>query len=214
MSRAEFAERLSAEWPELSPEQRARVVAFYQSVCDENERQNLTRLISPADFIEGHVVDVRELLKSELVQFPAMDLGSGVGVPGLLAALVRDDQWVLSESEGHKAAFLARIVSEMGLSARVSVTSERGEQYLKAKTVESIVSRAVGKVEKLYTWLRPCSTWNNLVLLKGPGWEDEWKSFQQTKFRKELEVSGTHSYAVGAEQKKRIIVRVSRIRRA
>src|SRR5579884_2712123 len=96
----EFRRLLKESWPELAVVRHELVVRFYRLVLAENEKQNLTRLTSPKEFIEGHVLDVRALLKSGLLSFPAMDLGSGGGVPGLLAAATSDDQWVLAESEG------------------------------------------------------------------------------------------------------------------
>jgi 16S rRNA (guanine527-N7)-methyltransferase len=92
---------------DLSPLRRDSVLAFYSALLRENEIQNLTRLTAPQDFLEGHLLDARALLESGLVSFPAMDLGSGCGVPGLLAAVLTDQgKWVLAESEGRKAEFL------------------------------------------------------------------------------------------------------------
>src|SRR5271156_4525490 len=93
----EFRKLLKEAWPELSVVQEERVVRFYRLLLAENEIQNLTRLTSPKDFVEGHVLDVKALLKSGLLSFPAMDLGSGCGVPGLLAAAVSENAWVLAE---------------------------------------------------------------------------------------------------------------------
>src|SRR4051812_14678809 len=95
----------SREWPELSSAQLMRIQRFYDELVSGNERQNLTRLIEPEDFVEGHLLDVRELLKSGLLEFPAADLGSGCGVPGLLAAAIEEKPWLLLESEGQKARF-------------------------------------------------------------------------------------------------------------
>ncbi|MCM2323142.1 MAG: class I SAM-dependent methyltransferase [Oligoflexia bacterium] len=213
MSNQAFSEELSAGWPDLEPAVHERVLKFYSLVVDENSRQNLTRLISPKDFFEGHVLDVKELLKSGLVQFPAMDLGSGGGVPGLLAAVVHPGDWVLSESEGMKANFLSRAVQELGLGDRVRVSNARGEKFLITSAVKSVVARAVGPVDRIYAWLRPCSTWNNLVLLKGPAWKAEWERFQAGKLGKELSIGAKFEYRVGAEKKERLIVRLDRAAR-
>src|SRR5689334_13119039 len=92
----------------ISSKTKDQLVQFYRLVCEENSHQNLTRLISPEDFLRGHVLDVVELLKLNFLQYPALDLGSGLGVPGLLAALLYPEKWVLIESEGRKAEFLNR----------------------------------------------------------------------------------------------------------
>jgi 16S rRNA (guanine527-N7)-methyltransferase len=206
----ELENLVSSVWPELSPSQKRGVVRFYELLLAENEVQNLTRLISPKDFLEGHLLDVKELLVSGLVKYPAMDLGSGGGVPGLLAAVIQGESWVLADSEGRKATFLMAAAEKLGL-ANVQVFSGRGEEFLKRGSVGSVVARAVGSVEKIYAWLRPCSTWNNLVLLKGPGWDAEWKTFQESKHRKELKVANEYAYRVGEPAKSLRIVRVERV---
>ena len=207
-----FRERLVSVWPELSEEQVSRVVRFYELVCAENEIQNLTRLISPQDFIEGHVLDVKALRESNLVSFPAMDLGSGGGVPGLLFAAIEPKPWILVDSEGRKADFLTRAAQELGLS-HVQVFGKRAEEILRNTAVESIVARAVGPVDRIYGWIRGCSTWNNLVLLKGPGWGEEWVKFQTEKHHRELEIEAQFDYTVGAEEKQRRILRVGRAKK-
>lgn len=217
MDSQEFLEILRHGWPELPEEAARRVSVFRERLVDENARQNLTKLIAPQDFFEGHVLDVKALLACGLTTFPAMDLGSGCGVPGLLAAIIQPQPWVLAESEGHKATFLARCVDEMGLKDVVQVHAGRAEAYWSGKpcppAVQSIVCRAVGPVERIYGWLRSCSTWNNLILLKGPRWSEEWDGFERGHHRGELKQTGHFEYEVGAEAKKRIIVRLERVPR-
>jgi 16S rRNA (guanine527-N7)-methyltransferase len=200
----EFLDVLKRGWPGLSSDEYLSIQRFRDLVVAENARQNLTRLLNPTDFFEGHVLDVKELLSLDWVSRPAMDLGSGVGVPGLLSAVLDQKPWVLAESEGRKAAFL-------------EVFSGRAEACLKTlsseNAVQSVVARAVGPVERIYSWIRDCSTWNNLILLKGPGWEKEWEAFQSGRYRGELTVSRTHDYKVGQEQKLRKIIRLDRVPR-
>lgn len=209
---SELMDRLQAAWPGLDPTSYDKIVRFHAILAEENEKQNLTRLISPKDFVEGHVLDVRELLQSRLVDFPAMDLGSGCGVPGVLAAAVGGTPWILAESERHKAEFLFRAVRELGLTSS-RVVADRGENFLSENTVQSVVARAVGPIERIYGWLHSCSTWNNLVLLKGPAWKTEWEAFGKSKFRRELSVDRLHEYQVGEENKHRVIVRLKRVPR-
>lgn len=187
------------------------VLKFYELLLEENKVQNLTRLTSPEDFIEGHLLDVLELLKSDFLQYPAMDLGSGPGVPGLLASLIEAEAkpWVLCESEKSKALFLARVSSSLSLN-HVQVHSGRAEDFLKTNKVGSVVCRAVGNVQKIYSWLRPCSTWNNLILFKGPSWEEEWKDAPRSAKLGDLKVKNTKKYFVGAQKKERVLLEVVR----
>jgi 16S rRNA (guanine527-N7)-methyltransferase len=208
---ADIRERAHLEWPGLSTDQLVRIQAYYERLVTENEIQNLTRLSSPEDFIEGHLIDVRELLKTGFLEYPAADLGSGAGVPGLLAAAIEPARWLLIESERQKARFLQETATALGLST-VQVFAERGESVLKQHSAKSVVARAVGPVDRIFGWLKS-STWNKLILLKGPKWEEEWSSFQRTGVGKKLRLTGSHAYEVGKENKRRLIVCLERVPR-
>jgi 16S rRNA (guanine527-N7)-methyltransferase len=208
----ELQQRIREAWPGLDDSVYERIARFHQILIDENQKQNLTRLTSPKDFVEGHLLDVRELVGSRFVDYPAMDLGSGCGVPGVLAAVVSGNRWILAESERHKAEFLFRCVRELGLT-NSQVVADRGESFLQENAVQTVVARAVGPVERIYAWLRPCSTWNTLVLLKGPAWKSEWETFEKSKFRGELLLEQVREYRVGDENKQRIIARLRRVPR-
>jgi 16S rRNA (guanine527-N7)-methyltransferase len=210
MSQIEFQDRLKLTWPTLSSVQFDKISQFYQLVITENEVQNLTRLISPSDFLSGHVLDVIELQRSGLVDYPAMDLGSGPGVPGLLSAIVDGKPWILTDSEGRKSAFLSAAAQKIGL-LNVQVFGKRAEDVLKTSPVQSVVARAVGPVGRIFTWIERCSTWNSLILLKGPGWEAEWEAFQQETKKKKLQIVADHFYEVGEDKKQRHIIKLKRI---
>ena len=224
----ELSQLLSEHSPEIAPEIQGRIQTFYELLRAENEIQNLTRLISPEDFYFGHLLDVLELLKTGWIKYPALDIGSGGGIPGLLAAIIHPGLWILCESEKRKADFLQRAVNSLRLETTVQVTSLRVEDYLKSKRVNTLVARAVGNVERIHGWIRKYSTWNTikvnganapatqLILFKGPGWEEEWKTFGQGKYRDEVLVKESHSYKIlrslnqPAEEKSRLLIQLVR----
>jgi 16S rRNA (guanine(527)-N(7))-methyltransferase RsmG len=201
----------------LSKPQIDAASAFRAAVLDENERQNLTRLLNPQDFFRGHVLDVLELrrFRAQIGDLgnSALDLGTGAGVPGLLsAAIFPDERWILVDSEVRKAEYLTRAVDQLGLSARVQVIHGRMEQVSDEIPQVTIVSRAVGTVEKLMAWLDSCSTWNTMILLKGPRWNPEWAEFQQSRWRKTLQLGNRHEYFVG-DQITRVAIQLKRVPR-
>lgn len=217
MSRdSRLEELLIQHWPQLPTEARERVLQFQSLLEAENKVQNLTRLVSGQDFWDGHVRDVQELINAQMVEYPAMDMGSGCGVPGLLHAAITGSaqgRWVLAESEGHKAEFLKRAVEALGLAKNVEVFSGRAENYLRDHRVNSIVARAVGPIERIMGWIHGCSTWNNLVLLKGPAWSQEWETLKNGRYKKRLEIKKSHSYTVGADQKTRLVIKIMNVPR-
>ena len=187
-----------------------KLVLYRELVLKENEAQNLTRLLSPRDFFEGHMVDCIELVKSGLLDHRMLDLGSGVGVPGVPCAILEPHtDWVLCESEGRKADFLTQTGGALGL-LNVRVFRGRAENWLATNSRDTIIARAVGPVGRIFGWIGKCSTWNNLLLLKGKGWEQEWVASQIEGIGENLRKDSEYSYKGGEEDKRRVIVKLGR----
>ena len=183
---------------------------FGEILYRENENQNLTRIVGTDEFVDGHLVDVLELLSLPTLGKRILDIGTGSGVPGLLAAAISshaDRIWFLTESEGKKADYLMRAKEELNLS-RVSVFSKRAEEVTSLVNPDTIIARAVGTADKLASWVWNCSTWNNLILFKSRGWEQEWADAQLTRFGKKLTVIHTHDYS--SKGKTRLLVTLKR----
>ncbi len=206
-------QELKAVGIELSSEAEQKLTRFYELLKEENKKQNLTRLIEPRDFIEGHVYDAWKLHHSGFLHSPSLDLGSGAGSPGLICALFNPQhQWVLTDSEKRKAAFLIQAQKQLQLE-NCQVFADRAERLLKSKPVPCITVRAVGTVSKIFALLSTCSTWNTLLLLKGPRWQEEWTEFQGGSFRSQLKIEAVQNYEVGIERKKRLLINLKRVPR-
>lgn len=212
---AELLQIMKSEWADAPEGAHDRVLAYYAELLDGNQKQNLTRLTSPAEFFWGHLWDVVQLLKILPPDQIALDLGSGCGVPGLLAAIIRPQAWILTESEKLKAQFLEETAHKFGVSDTVRVYPGRAEDFLKGQRVDAIVSRAVGKIDKLFTWVGPCSTWNTMILFKGPGWTSEWAEFSSK--RKKLSIRKKIEYPAltpkdPTQKATRVLVILDRVR--
>ncbi|HEX2043155.1 MAG TPA: RsmG family class I SAM-dependent methyltransferase [Acidimicrobiales bacterium] len=79
---------------------------------------------------------------------PALDLGSGAGLPGLvLAAADRASAWVLLDGREKSAAFLDEAVERLGMSKRVRVVGDRAEVAARSEMrgqMALVVARGVG----------------------------------------------------------------------
>jgi 16S rRNA (guanine(527)-N(7))-methyltransferase RsmG len=194
----------------LSEDQAGRAALFAHILHRENEAQNLTRILGPKEFVEGHLRDVMELLGAPTLGRRILDVGSGSGVPGLLAAALCADSdriWFLTESEKMKADYLRRAQEELGL-VRVAVLGKRAEEVVGVVNPDTVIARAVGTVEKVAGWIWSCSTWNNLILFKSRGWSEEWREAQSARHGKKLTIIHTHEYS--SEEKKRLLVTLKR----
>lgn len=192
-------------------DQAALLVRFWSLVCAENLVQNLTRITEVEAFAEEHVRDSWELIRADWLQGKIVDLGTGGGFPGIPCAIMNPAlTWVLIDSERSKIDFVNRAVSDLGLK-NVQGIHGRAEDILKFGRYDFVVSRALGPVTRIFGWIARCSTWNNLILLKGPRWDEEWATFQQGGSRKHLALKEETRYEVGPESKKRKIVWLTRI---
>ncbi|MGH9184056.1 MAG: 16S rRNA (guanine(527)-N(7))-methyltransferase RsmG [Acidimicrobiales bacterium] len=80
---------------------------------------------------------------------PALDLGSGGGVPGLvLAVTLPETRWVLVDASHRRTAFLRAAVERLGLAGRVEVLRERaevvGRQRRHRGRYDTVVARSFG----------------------------------------------------------------------
>ncbi len=207
-----FLTDISRYAPNLSQESAKRAAEFAVKLYEGNKSQNLTR-IPAEEFVTGHLIDVLELLKFESLGERVMDIGSGCGVPGLLAAAIDNQtsrRWILVESEKQKAVFLLTCAEEMGLSDRVEVHADRAEKVIQVLKPDTVVARAVGPIDRIAAWIWNCSTWNNLILFKSRGWDLEWSNAQNNKYGKKLTITQKHEY--GTEGKSRILVSLKKIK--
>lgn len=142
-----------------------RLALLRTLVIEESGRQNL---ISPAtvdDIDRRHISDSLQLLPY-LPRGVLVDIGTGAGFPGLVLACCRTDPVHLVEPRSKRAAFLDRVVSELGLT-NATVWGCKVER-LELTGVSAITARAVAALDRLFnaaeTIATPATMW---VLPKG-----------------------------------------------
>src|SRR5215470_14405838 len=101
---------------------------YYELVLKWNKRHHLTTLTRPQEFFERHIL---ESSFSESLILPSVnqiwDIGSGLGVPGMIIAITRPDLGVhLLEASRNKSLFLVEAVDYLRLN-NVEVIESRFE---------------------------------------------------------------------------------------
>jgi 16S rRNA (guanine527-N7)-methyltransferase len=99
----------------------ARIDAYLALLAVWNRRVRLTGERGQEDVIRKHVVDSLAIVQHLPTLGLVVDIGSGAGFPGIIAACVRPDlPLALVESRRLRASFLGEVVRSIGLSnARV-----------------------------------------------------------------------------------------------
>ncbi|MBZ0254471.1 16S rRNA (guanine(527)-N(7))-methyltransferase RsmG, partial [bacterium] len=114
---------------ELEPEAQSRLRLFFFLMHDYNQKVNLTRLDSPEDVVDYHLLDVFALSKALTINDgqSLIDVGSGAGIPGvLLKCLYPQLRLTILDSVGKKMDFVQNAYDQMDLFESKSI-SDRAE---------------------------------------------------------------------------------------
>lgn len=115
-----------------------------------NEQQNLVAASTLDRLWVRHIADSAQLLRfdSRSGNGVWLDLGSGAGLPGLIAAILTDRPIWLVESRKLRCAFLRETALTLGLDARVRIVETRLEA-LPTHPMATVSARAFAPLSKL-----------------------------------------------------------------
>lgn len=176
----------------VSRETRDRLAALVALVVHWNRTINLISAATEAEIWGRHVCDSLQLCNLIARHgSPAIDIGSGAGFPGLIAAIATGRSFILVEADRRKAAFL----SEAGrlTQANIRVIPSRVEDL--TVTTEVLTARAVAPLSQLLRWSYPLMDAGAACLfLKGRGVQDEInQAIRDWDMNITLHPSSTHS---------------------
>lgn len=159
---------IGAHVPRETVEALERLVAM---VLDEMTRQNLIAASTAEHIWTRHIVDSAQLV--EMAPAGArrwIDLGSGAGFPGMVAAVLCPGvHMTLVESRRKRIDFLRFMADSLGLAGRVTVEGQRLE-LLESSPQDVISARAFAPLDRLLPLAHRFSTSETMWLLpKGRG---------------------------------------------
>src|SRR6267154_6873544 len=138
---------------EATKEQIGAIQRYMLLLLAWNEKINITAIRDPLEMLYRHFCESMYAAVAVPLQGGRLtDVGSGGGFAGLALKLIRPElQVFLIESNVKKATFLAEVVRELALDARVLVSryEELGEEIT---PVDFVCSRALGEFEKFLNW--------------------------------------------------------------
>lgn len=185
-------------WPESTgsvlawdpdPQQYHQLQQLFWGLLDRNQRVNLTRITSPADFLDKHIWDslcgIAPWLGSEptdqgdAVVSPAggqrvIDIGTGGGFPGLPVAIVRPD-WHLTllDATRKKMVAVEELAQALNL-ANVTTLAERSEtlaqQSRYRERFDLALVRAVGSASTCAEYALPLLNLGGTAVLYRGQW--------------------------------------------
>ena len=153
---------------------RYELLSRYCSLLWEwNTKINLTRHTTPELFVKRDLLDTWHLVQHLEHNERVLDFGSGCGVPGLTAAILRPDLRVqLCDSVQKKARVLEDIATRLKMQIKVNPCNVTA--VLPKDRFNTLTARAVGSISKMCTWLEPYwSRFDRLLTIKGPSWVEE-----------------------------------------
>lgn len=168
----------------VSRETFERLVRYEAMLRRWNSRINLVGSTTLDNFWDRHIVDSAQLAPLLPIGADYVDLGSGAGLPGVVAALLRSPSRVeLVESNRKKAAFLRAVSIELDIG--LIVTPERIEKRLAAgPKPEFVGARALANLSALLEMAAPWLSHGTVGLFhKGRDYQGEvQQSLQHWQF--------------------------------
>lgn len=126
---------------------------YQEYLLEQNKFFNLTAITEPQEVEEKHFID--SLTSYNYIKGSVADIGSGAGFPGIpLKILLPENEFTLIDSLLKRVGFLKSTINLLGLE-KITVLHSRAEDLDKAKKFDTVVSRAVSRLNTLSEYCLP-----------------------------------------------------------
>jgi 16S rRNA (guanine527-N7)-methyltransferase len=155
--------------------------AYAQLLRTGAQVQNLIAASTVETLWARHLVDSAQLvpLAADAGRGAWIDIGSGAGLPGVVAGILTHRPIILVEPRRKRVEFLRYVIDELGLGARVSVQPGLVEAYRPTNRAAIISARAVSALPQLVASAAHCTDSSTVWLLpKGRNAQSEVEAAQ------------------------------------
>jgi len=128
-----------------------RLTAFADRIVAETAHQNLIAASTVPQIWERHILDSAQLVPLADAAGPGdwIDIGSGAGFPGIVAAILTGRRTVLVEPRARRAQLLEAIAGDLGLG-NVVVHQAKIERLPADHPAAIVSARAVARLDALF----------------------------------------------------------------
>ena len=151
-----------------------------------NRSYNLSGIKEKQEMLAYHLLDSLSAL-AQVKGSRCLDVGSGAGLPGLILALANpENHWTLLDSNGKKTRFIQQAVMELGVD-NVEVVTQRLDDFQPGYLFDTITCRALmPAAEFCASSARLLADDGQMLMLKGPGVEEEIEALRDGAFCKDI----------------------------
>ena len=137
-----------------------------------NKTYNLTAITDIDKIITYHILDGLSIMHHIQFAQTILDIGSGMGIPGIMIAICYPLKhiWVV-DCNHKKIAFLQQLAIELNLT-NLTIVCKRIEDYSSDQKYDLAISRAFSDTQKFITLLRHLSI-KQIMLMKSKKVHDE-----------------------------------------
>lgn len=155
----------------------AALDAYAQFLVAYNQKVNLTAITAPEAIEDRHFIDSLLLAAQPQARGALVDVGTGAGLPGLVARLYNPAlRLTLMEPTGKRMEFLRQACRLLGL-ADVQFAQERAEEAGRKgwrEAFDTATARGVTRLPALAEYCLPLvKVGGHFIAMKGPGADEE-----------------------------------------
>ncbi len=141
-----------------------KIQEYLQILLEWNQKTNLISKNEIPNIWERHIINCAQLCGFIKKDQKIVDVGSGNGLPGIILAIITDNNVVLVENQKRRIEFLQYIIDKLHLD-KVSIIY-KDVRKLNMQT-DILVARAFKNLDDLFAYCQKIIVSNTMLLLKG-----------------------------------------------